>query len=141
MGRWQVAIGTSLILWAGVAGAQSPDTFKGRLSAVPVNAATAPSTLGSGSVTAVLQGSTLIVKGAFLDLSSPATAARLHRALPGMRGPSIGDVRAQPAASGTIEGSLALSQTDVDLLKRGWLYVQVYTEKNPDGHLRGWLSR
>jgi len=139
--RWPSAIGASLILCAGFAGAQHAESFKGRLAPVPVNAATAASTLGAGSATGVLEGHTLVIKGTFTGLNSPATAAHVHRARPGMRGPSIFDLSVDKATSGTISGSLVLTPIQRDQLKLGWLYVQVHTERNPDGHLRGWLLK
>ena len=133
--------GAMMIAAVGIASAQQPDTFKGRLSPVPVTAATAPSTVGSGSLTATLQDSRLAVQGTFEGLNSRATFARLHRARPGMRGPSVIDLNITKATSGTIDGALKLTAVDMTHLTNGWFYVQLHTENNPDGHLRGWLLK
>jgi hypothetical protein len=118
---------------------QQSETFKGRLSPVPVNASTARTTLGAGSVTAMLAGNTLTITGTFDGLNSPATLAHLHRAPKGLRGPNVFDLIVTKAASGTVEGRLSLTTAQIEDLKRDWYYVQIHTEKNPEGHLRGWL--
>jgi hypothetical protein len=138
---WRAGIGTIAIMCAATLRAQQAETFKARLSAVPITAATASTTLGSGSVTGTLHGNVLTIKGIFDGLNSPATAARVHLARPGMRGLGVYDLTIAKASSGAIEGSITLTADDVDHLKRGWMYVQIQTEKNPEGHLRGWLMK
>jgi predicted transglutaminase-like cysteine proteinase len=39
----------------------------------------------------------------------------------------------------TLQGDFMLTSAQVDHLKRGRLYIQVHSEKAPDGNLRGWL--
>ena len=48
-------------------------TFKARLSPVPVESSTASKITGSGSVSATLEGSTLVIRGTFEGMKSPAT--------------------------------------------------------------------
>ena len=43
------------------------------------------------------------------------------------------------AASGTISGSFDLTAIQVADLEKGRLYVQLHSEKAPDGNLWGWL--
>jgi hypothetical protein len=122
--------------------AEQTETFKARLSAVPIDAGTALKTLGSGSVTGVLEGpKTLTIHGTFEDLNSPATAAHIHRAKPGLRGENVLNLRVTPSRSGVIEGRFTLTDAQVADLRKGWFYVQLHTEENPDGHLRGWLLK
>jgi len=129
------------ILWLGLAsraGAQG-DKFKARLSTVPVQATTVASITGSGSATAVLTGSALSINGTFEGLQTPATLAKLHHGLKGIRGPAIFDLTITKAVSGTMSGTFKLAPVQVDALKSGKLYVQVYSEQAPDGNLWGWL--
>jgi hypothetical protein len=117
------------------------ESYTGRLSTVPVDPITVRTTAGSGTVTAVLAGNTLTINGKFDGLNSPATGAHVHRARKGLRGPNVFDLTVTKAMSGTVEGTLKLTDTQVDSLKSGWYYVQIHTEINPDGHLRGWLLK
>jgi hypothetical protein len=119
--------------------AEQTETFRARLSAVPIDAGTALKTLGSGSVAGVLDGKTLVIRGTFEDLNSPATAAHIHRAKPGLRGENVLTLSVTRSKSGVIEGRFTLTDAQAADLRKGWFYVQLHTEENPDGHLRGWL--
>jgi hypothetical protein len=120
--------------------AQAPRNFKTRLSTVPVEAATFATLTGaSGAVTAVLTGNRLVVNGTFKGFQTPATIAQLHVAPMAMRGPAMLDLVVTKATSGTITGDLMLTPIQVDHLMRNRVYVQVHSEKAPDGHLWGWL--
>jgi hypothetical protein len=118
--------------------AQSGRAFKGRLSPVPV-AAASPDITGVGSVTATLTGTKLAISGTFEGLASPATFAKLHRAPKGIRGPAVFDLTISPGTSGKIDGSIDLSSAQVEDLARERFYVQLHSEKAPDGNLWGWL--
>lgn len=118
--------------------AQSGRAFKGRLSPVPV-AAASPDITGVGSVTATLTGTRLAISGTFEGLASPATFAKLHRAPKGIRGPAVFDLTITPGTSGKIDGSIDLSSAQVEDLTRERFYVQLHSEKAPDGNLWGWL--
>jgi CHRD domain-containing protein len=125
----------------GLAGAQSAEIFKARLTALPVDAITAPTMRGSGTVTAELQGRTLSVSGEFSGLTSPATAAYIYRAAKGLRGNKVFDLTATKDVTGKIDGRLTLSDGQVADLQKSWYYVQLHTEANSDGQLRGWLLK
>src|SRR5260370_20924541 len=58
--------------------AQGQETFKTRLSPVPIDAQLAPTVTGHGSVSAVLAGTKLNVTGSFEGLRSAATTAHLY---------------------------------------------------------------
>ena len=130
-----------LLLVAGsvALGAQAPRTFKARLATVPVEAATLASLTGSGAVTAVLTGNKLSVNGTFKGLQGPATVARLHVGPLGIRGPAMLDLVVTKATSGTISGELTLTPIQTDHLTRNRVYVQIHSEKAPEGNLWGWL--
>lgn len=123
--------------------------YRTRLAPVPIDAAMMATTAGSGSVTATLAGTKLTIAGTFEGLKSPATVARLHRAQKGVRGPAVFDlvVANTPGASGpasstagTISATLELTPTQVEDLGRERFYVQLHSEKAPEGNLWGWLQ-
>ena len=120
-------------------GAQGGGTFKARLSPVPIDATMAANVAGSGSVTAVLTGAKLSITGTFEGLRSPATVAQVHSGRKGVRGPSVFDLTVTKATSGAIEGNLTLTREQGADLNAGKLYVQIHSEKAPDGNLWGWL--
>ena len=119
--------------------AQGAQTFKARLSPVPVDATTQAGTTGVGAVTAGLTGTKLSSSGTFSGLQSPATVARVHVGPKGVPGPPALDRVVTKATSGTLQGDLMLTAAQVDHLKRGRLYIQLHSEKAPDGNLLGWL--
>jgi len=120
-------------------GAQSPQ-YRARLSVVPIDVPQQSTVAGVGTVTAALKGSTLAVNGTFSGLRTPATIVRVLRSpKPGMRGVPIGDLTATPETSGTITGSIELTKPQIDDLAAGRLYVQLHSQKAPDGNLWGWL--
>ena len=134
-----IASGPSLLAARQSAG--TVRTFQTRLSTVPIDLAMAATIAGSGSVTATLKGRTLALTGTFKGLKSPATVARLHRSPNrGIRGPSFADLTATAATSGEITGSVELTAAQVDDLEKGRIYVQLHSEKAPDGNLWGWLT-
>jgi hypothetical protein len=58
----------------------------------------------------------------------------------GVRGPVFADLTITKATSGTITGSADLNPQQLQYLKKGGIYVQIYTEKPTDGTLWGWLQ-
>jgi hypothetical protein len=118
---------------------QNAQTFKARLSPMPVDATNQAGTTGLGAVTAVLAGTKLSVSGTFSGLQTPATIAQVHVGPKGISGPAVLDLTVTKATSGTLQGELMLTSAQVEHLKRGRLYIQIHSEKAPDGNLRGWL--
>lgn len=129
-----------LVVAAAVAlSAQTGRTFKGRLSTVARDLSMV-TVSGAGSLSATLSGAKLTVTGTFEGLQSPATIAQLHRSpVTGVRGPIIGDLTVGHDTSGTLSGTVDLTPAQVTDLQKGRLYVQVHSEKAPDGNLWGWL--
>ena len=122
--------------------AQQPRTFRTRLSPVPIDVAMQATVAGSGSVTAVLTGTKLVLTGTFDGLKSPATIAQIHKSpVRGVRGPTVFDLTVSriDAASGTLGGSFDLTAIQVADLETERLYVQLHSEKAADGNLWGWL--
>jgi CHRD domain len=123
--------------------AQGTKTFTGRLAPVPIDIPMQATVSGSGSVSAVLSGTTLTITGVYDGLKSPATIIQVHKSpIRGVRGPVLFDLKASPgssATSGTISGSIDLLPAQITDLEKGRLYVQLHSEKAPDGNLWGWL--
>jgi len=119
--------------------AQGATTYKARLSTVPVDTPMAATITGSGSVTATLTGTKLAVTGTFEGLQSPATVARVHRGPKGIRGPAAFDLKVTTGTSGTISGAIDLTPAQVADFGRDRFYVQLHSEKAPEGNLWGWL--
>ena len=132
-----VAFGAGAIL------AQPAKTFKTRLSPVALDIAMQATVAGSGSVSAVLTGTKLAVTGTFEGLRSPVTIAQVHKGpVRGVRGPVAFDLTVSKAAdgtSGTLSGAIDLTAIQVADLEKGRLYVQLHSEKAPEGNLWGWL--
>ena len=121
--------------------AQGGTTYKTRLSPVPLDAKMVGNVVGSGSVTATLVNSKLSVTGTFEGLRSAATAARVHKSpKAGVRGPAFLDLKVSPGTSGTISGAFDLTAAQVQELAQGRYYIQLHSEKAPDGNLWGWLA-
>jgi hypothetical protein len=119
--------------------AQAPRHFRARLSPVPIDVAMQNVIAGSGSVTATLTGNKLSIEGTFKDLKTPATFAKIHRAPKGIRGPAVLDLTVSGGTSGTITGNLELTSAQVDDLMQSRFYVQLHSQKAPEGNLWGWL--
>jgi hypothetical protein len=130
-------------LSAGVVSAQSAKTFKARLSPVPLDVAMQATVAGTGSISAVLTGMKLAVTGTFEGLRSPATIAQVHKGpVRGVRGPVAFELTVSKAAdgtSGTLAGTIELTSIQLADLEKGRLYIQVHSEKAPEGNLWGWL--
>jgi len=135
------AIGAALALvWLGVGyPAAQTRTFAGRLSIVPITVAMQATVAGRGAVTAVLAGNRLTIDGTFEGLRSPATVARVHLAPRALRGPAIADLTVSAATSGTIKGVVELSDRQREALEKISLYIQIHSQKAPEGNLWGWL--
>ena len=122
--------------------AQSQEQYKVRLATVPMDGGMRNTVAGSGSATAVLTGTKLAVNGTFDGLLSPATTADVHRGpAMGVRGSSFAVLTVSRAPKGTLSGSIDLTPEQVQALRKGRLYLQISSEKAPDGNLWGWFVR
>ncbi len=97
---------------------------------------------GEGKVTAVLTGTKVAITGTFEGLKSNATFAKIHDGLAtGVRGPAILDLTVTKAMIGNVTGSFTLTPPQIESLRKGRLYVQIHSEKAPEGNLWGWLLK
>jgi hypothetical protein len=139
--RFRISLALIVVSVAAMS-AQSSRTFKTRLSPVPIDISMQATIAGSGTVTAVLTGAKLSLTGTFDGLKSPATVAQVHKSpVRGVRGPVVFDlaVTKGDALNGSISGTFDLTPLQVGDLEKGRFYIQVHSEKAPDGNLWGWL--
>jgi hypothetical protein len=129
----------AVLLLGGSQPSSSKTQFRARLSVVPIDVAMQNTIAGSGTVTATLAGNRLSVNGTFSGLKSAATLAKIHVAPKGIRGPAILDLTISNASAGTITGTFELTPQQVDDLTRSRFYIQLHSEKAPEGNLWGWL--
>jgi hypothetical protein len=131
------------LTWVGLfASGQAQETYKARLSTVPIDVAMQAVVTGKGTGSGVLAGTKLTINASFEGLVTPATIAKLHQApVTGVRGPAFADLTISKATSGTVTGSVDLTPAQVESLRKGRLYIQIYSEKAPEGNLWGWLLR
>ena len=139
-----IFLAAALCLLAGQAGAQDgakKEIFKARLSPVPIDLSMMATVAGSGSLTATLSGKQLTLQGTFAGLRSAATTAQVHRSPKGIPGPVIAglDLTVTKSDKGEVSGTLVLTPDQIADLKAGRLYVQIQSERAPDGNLWGWL--
>jgi hypothetical protein len=123
-----------------VCAAQTRQTFTARLTPVPIDATMRANITGAGSCTASLIATKLTITGSFEGLRTPATVAHIHQGTAtGVRGPALLDLTVSKAVGGMINGSFDLTAAQVESLHKGKLYIQIHSEKAPDGNLWGWL--
>ena len=81
------------------------------------------------------------MEGTYRGLVTPATSVRVYEsARPGMRGTLVGEFASGGGTTGTFKGALTLSRTQAAAFAKGLLYVQLQSEKAPDGNLWGWFT-
>ena len=128
-----------ILVFAPIVHAQAAKSFRTRLSPVPV-AAFNVNVVGTGMVTAALTGTKLAISGNYENLASPATLAKIFKSpKPGMRGEALLDLKVSGGTTGTITGQFDLTAAQVQELSSNRYYVQLHSEKAPDGNLWGWL--
>jgi hypothetical protein len=133
--------GVLLLATQAFAAAQGGEVYRARLSVVPLDVAMQANVAGLGQVTATLAGNRLTVTGDASGLRSPATTVAIHRGPKGIPGPAILQLTVTKATNATISGTLDLSAQQVADLRGEQLYVQLNSERAPEGNLRGWLLK
>jgi hypothetical protein len=131
-----------ILLAAGLmsAPALAADKYITNLGPMPLDDATRVNIQGRGDASAVLDGRKLIVTGAFRGLPSPATTAELKVGeLTGMPGAKAFALDVTQATSGTVSGTVTLSARQATQFRTGKLYIQINSQKAPEGTVWGWL--
>jgi hypothetical protein len=130
-----------LLLLLALAAAQTPVTMRARLAPVPIDVAMQETIAGLGTASATLTGTRLTVDGTYRGLKSAATSVRVFEsAKPGLRGPLVGEFASGGGTTGTFTGTLTLTRDQAAAFAKGLLYVQLHSQKAPDGNLWGWLT-
>ncbi len=126
----------------GHAHGQAIERYKIRLTTVPMDGGMRNTVAGFGSGTATLAGNKLSVSGTFDGLKSPATTGALKGGVArGVRGNPIGDLAVSKATRGTVTGAVELTPEQLKALREGHLYIEIASEKAPDGNLWGWILK
>lgn len=119
--------------------AQAQTVFGDKLGFIAVNNTNRENVSGTGWVRATLDGNTLVVEGEFENLSSPIVAAHIHLAPRGQHGPVLFPLEYSGTTEGTLSGTFTLSEAHLEALRAINFYVNVHSEKSPDGEIRAWL--
>ncbi len=131
-------LGITMLLFSVNTAAQS-ETYRARLSPMPTTPQTVTTITGEGEVILTLSGNTLTVAGNFGGMNSAATMAHVHNGPPAQPGPVVHQLEVSKSPSGEISAVLELSDEQVTALHHNELYIQVHSETNPPGELRGWI--
>jgi len=124
------------------AAAQKTEKYTARLSPVATDVAMKANITGAGSASATLDGRKLTVSGKFEGLATNATIAQIRRgSMMGVRGPAVLDLTVTKSTTGQISGTFDLTEEQAEALREGKLYIQIHSEKAPDGNLWGWFTR
>jgi hypothetical protein len=136
------------LLGTGISGvAQAPQTYKARLSIVPISGVQGRSAIdesatvfAAANATGTLTGNKLAVAGTFEGFKSPASIAQIRTGpAMGVRGPVVFELTITKATKGMFSGTFDLTPAQVDLLKNKRLYIQIHNENTPEGALWGWF--
>jgi hypothetical protein len=134
--------GASVALLGLTSRSQAATTFKTTMNAaseVPTNQSG-----GTGSATITLDPATnkITWNVTFSSLTGPATAVHIHGPAPAGKNAGVMiwlSTKGQPATS-PVTGEGSLSAAQVSDLTNGQCYVNVHTDANPGGEIRGQLA-
>jgi len=129
----------ALVLTFSAGAVAQSETFRARLSPMPTTPQTVTTITGEGEVILTLDGNTLTVSGNFTGMNSVATMAHVHNGPPAQPGPVVHQLEVTKMPAGEISAVLELTDTQVTALRNNELYIQVHSETNPPGELRGWI--
>lgn len=135
-GSLWVGIGLAAILIAGCASVSTTSgtrvTLSGSQEVPPVNTAAS----GNGQITVDPDQS---VKGSVSTNGVNATAAHIHIAPTGQNGPVIIPLTKTPDGVWWVPAGAKLTPAQYDAFKAGGLYVNVHSDANKGGEIRGQL--
>lgn len=129
----------ALVLTFSAGAVAQSETFRARLSPMPTTPQTVTTVTGEGEVILTLDGNTLTVSGNFTGMNSVATMAHVHNGPPAQPGPVVHQLEVTKMPAGEISAVLELTDAQVTALRNNELYIQVHSETNPPGELRGWI--
>jgi CHRD domain len=116
------------------------EKYQAYLSPMPHNDAMHANFSGKGSAVATLDGDTLSLSGAFTGLASAAIRAHVCVSqAAGIPGKPVLEITVPHAVDGKVTGAFKLDKDQIAALKTSKLYIQIDSEKAPNGNLWGWL--
>ncbi|HAD71898.1 MAG: CHRD domain-containing protein [Gammaproteobacteria bacterium] len=118
---------------------QAQEVYRARLSPMPTTPQTVTDITGGGEVILTLNGNALSVEGNFSGMSSATTMGHIHNGPPAQPGPVVHRLEVTAAPNGNISAELELTDEQVSALRNNELYVQIHSENNAPGELRGWI--
>ena len=118
---------------------QAQEVYRARLSPMPTTPQSVAEITGEGEVILTLNGNALSVEGNFSGMSSATTMGHIHNGPPAQPGPVVHRLEITAAPSGNISAELELTDEQVTALRNNELYVQIHSENNAPGELRGWI--
>ena len=118
---------------------QAQEVYRARLSPMPTTPQTVTDITGGGEVILTLNGNALSVEGNFSGMSSATTMGHIHNGPPAQPGPVVHRLEVTAAPNGNISAELELTDEHVSALRNNELYVQIHSENNAPGELRGWI--
>jgi hypothetical protein len=119
--------------------AANMNELHGRLSPMPVTALTVKTITGGGGFLASLSGNTLTITGQFEGMNSAATSAHVHQGPKAQPGPVAFAIEVSQSTNGSVGGEVSLTPELIEALHSESLYIQIHSEGNPAGELRGWI--
>ncbi len=128
----------TFLLISATAQAQT-ESYRARLSPMPTTPQTVSTITGAGEVLLSLNGNTLSIGGNFEGMSSAATMAHVHNGPPAQPGPVVHQLEVSEATAGVVSAELELTDEQVTALRNNSLYIQIHSNDNPAGELRGWI--
>lgn len=81
------------------------------------------------------------VRGTITTSDINGTGAHIHEAAPGKNGPDIISLKKTGDNEWSVPNGSKLSDAQYDAFKAGNLYINVHSEANPNGEIRGQLKR
>jgi hypothetical protein len=136
-----VVVGVAVILLAGCAkmksgmssGSKSSVTLSGSQEVPPVNSSGA----GSGTIQVAADKS---VSGSVVTTGVAGTAAHIHQAPAGQNGPVIIPLTKTNETTWTVPAGARLTDAQYEAYRAGNLYVNVHSDANKGGEIRGQLK-
>ena len=122
-------------------------TYVTELSALNASPAVTVASLGVGKSVATLNETTnmAMLTGAYSGLTGPATAAHIHVGAAGVAGPvaiplTLVENPAAPGSGGFGFPATAVTPEQIALLEGGQFYINIHTDANPGGEIRGQIQ-
>ena len=114
--------------------------YQAYLSPMPHNDAMHANFRGKGNAIVTFTGDTISLSGAFTGLASSATKAHICLSIaPGVPGKPIFEFAVPSGVEGNVTGTFKLDKEQAAALQKSQLYIQIDSEKAPNGNLWGWL--